>query len=80
MVASQPSGEAVHDNIDVQSHLIKEHTKIGDITFQYVPTMQNVVDMLMKALPRNTLWKFTDLMCYDSPWTGLLTSGDDGCH
>jgi len=18
--------------------------------------------------------------CYDLPWTGLLTSGDDGCH
>ena len=20
------------------------------------------------------------LLCYDSPWTGLLTSGDNGCH
>jgi len=25
-------------------------------------------------------WKENGELCYDSPWTGLLTSGDGGCH
>jgi len=39
-------------------HFIKEHTKLGNITFQYIPTTENIADILTKALPQDTLCKF----------------------
>ena len=45
-------------HIDVRHHFIKEHTKLGNITFQYPPTTENIADILTKALPRDTLHKF----------------------
>ena len=26
------------------------------------------------------IWHLLRYCCYDSPWIGLLTSGDNGCH
>jgi len=44
--------------MDVQHHFIKEYTKSGNVIFQYTPTTENVADILIKALPRDTLCKF----------------------
>jgi len=45
-------------HMDVRHHFIKEHTKLGNVIFQYTPTTENVADILTKALPRDTLRKF----------------------
>jgi len=45
-------------HIDVQHYFIKEHTKLGDITFQYTPTTEDIANILTKALPQDMLYKF----------------------
>jgi len=44
--------------MDVRHHFIKEHTKSSNVIFQYIPTTENVTDILTKALPRDILCKF----------------------
>ena len=45
-------------HIDIQHHFIKEHTKSGNVIFQYTLTSDNIADVLTKPLPRDTLQKF----------------------
>ena len=42
-------------HIDVRHHFIKEHVKLGNVRFQYIPTTENTADLLTKPLPRDTL-------------------------
>ena len=59
-------------HIDVQYHFIKEHTKLGNIIFQYTPTTKNTADILTKPLPRDTLWKFTYHLGLNTKLTNTL--------
>ena len=61
--------------MDVWHHFIKEHTKLGNIIFQYTPTTENVADILTKTLPKDTLHKFVcrmyhkrSLTCFVMNW------------
>jgi len=45
-------------HIDVRHHFIKEHTKSGNIIFQYTPMTENIANILTKALPQDALRKF----------------------
>jgi len=45
-------------HINVQHHFIKKHTKLGDITFQYTLTTEDIANILTKALPQDILYKF----------------------
>ena len=40
------------------------------MTCLLIPSYHSITDLA----------KCGDRGCYDSPWTGLLTSGDGGCH
>jgi len=42
-------------HIDIWHHFIKEHVKLGNVRFQYIPTTENTADLLTKPLPRDTL-------------------------
>jgi len=41
-------------HIDIRHHFIKERTKANEVTFQYIPTAENIADLLTKPLPRDT--------------------------
>jgi len=45
-------------HIDIRHHFIKERTKANKVTFQYIPTAENIADLLTKPLPRDTTRKF----------------------
>jgi len=38
-------------HVDVQYYFIKEHIKLDNIGFQYIPTTENIANILTKALP-----------------------------
>jgi len=37
-------------HIDVQHHFIKDQVKCGNITFQYIPSSENIADLFTKSL------------------------------
>ncbi|KAF5320751.1 hypothetical protein D9619_000007 [Psilocybe cf. subviscida] len=41
-------------HIDVQAHYIRDRVASGDITVEYVPSSENLADILTKSLPRVT--------------------------
>ena len=45
-------------HIDVKHHFVKEHTENGDVLFQYIPSSNNIADILTKPLPRDKICKF----------------------
>jgi len=49
-------------HIDIRHHFIKEHVKLGNVRFQYIPTTENTADLLTKPLPRDTLRKFMNYL------------------
>ena len=66
-------------HIDVQHHFIKEHTKSGDVIFQYTPTSENIADILTKALPWDTLHKFVHRMGLNPRVTNTSVQGECWC-
>ena len=42
---------AVYD----RHHFVKERTEADDISFKYIPSLQNMANFLTKPLPRNAL-------------------------
>jgi len=49
-------------HIDMCHHFVKEHTKSGEIVFQYIPSTENIADILTKSLPREATRKFTSYL------------------
>jgi len=43
--------------IDVKHHFIKERIKVGEVVFKYIPSKENLVDMLTKPLAREATRK-----------------------
>jgi len=48
--------------IDMRHHFVKEHTKSGEIVFQYIPSTENIADILTKSLPYEATRKFTSYL------------------
>ena len=65
-----------HMYMDVWHHFIKEHTKLGNIIFQYTPTTENVADILTKTLPKDTLHKFVYQMGLNQRTTSMSVQGE----
>jgi len=63
-------------HINVRHRFIKEHTKSGDVIFQYTPTSKNIADILTKALPRDTLRKFVHRMGLNPRVTNASVQGE----
>ena len=61
--------------IDIRHHFIKEHTKSGDVIFQYTPTFDNIANVLTKPLPRDTLWKFVNCLGLTTRSTNVSVQG-----
>jgi len=62
--------------MDVWHHFIKEHTKLGNIIFQYTPTTENMADILTKTLPKDTLHKFVYQMGLNQRTTSMSVQGE----
>jgi len=45
-------------HINIKHHFVKDQVKQGNITFKYVPSSDNVADILTKPLPRNKVHSF----------------------
>jgi len=45
-------------HIDIRHHFVKECTKSEEITFKYVPSAENLADILTKSLPHEATRKF----------------------
>jgi len=63
-------------HIDMWHYFTKEHTKLGDVIFQYTPTTENIADILTKALPRDTLHKFVHRMGLNPRVTSTPVQGE----
>jgi len=46
-------------HIDMQHHFIKDQVKYGNITFQYIPSSENVADLFTKSLSQEKICQFT---------------------
>jgi len=49
-------------HIDVHHHFVKEHTKSGEIVFQYIPSTENIANILTKSLPCEATRKFASYL------------------
>jgi len=45
--------------IDIQHHFVKDQVKLGNITFQYIPSSNNIADLFTKPLPQEKICQFT---------------------
>ena len=51
-IINDPSFHAHHKHIDIQHHYVREHVKMGEFHFYYVPTSETIADLLTNALLR----------------------------
>jgi hypothetical protein len=58
VLASNPTFHARTKHIGVRHHFIREHVENGDITLKYIPTNDQVADVLTKALAHEKHSKF----------------------
>ena len=63
-------------HIDVRHHFVKEHTKMGKVTFQHIPTTKNIADILTKSLPCDMLRKFVKYLGLNSKMTEVFIQGE----
>ena len=49
-------------HIDVRHHFIRSHIENGNITIQYIPTENQIADILTKALPAEKFEKHRDAL------------------
>ena len=45
-------------HIEVHYHYVRERFSVGEISLAYVPTQENIADLLTKALPREKFEAF----------------------
>ena len=61
-LAHNPEYHARTKHIDIQHHFIRECVENGVVELKYCETKEMVADVLTKALPRETHWKFVEMM------------------
>ena len=44
-------------HIDIKYHFVKEHAKSEQVKFKYMPSTENIADLFIKPLPRDTVRK-----------------------
>jgi len=62
-------------HINVRHHFIKEHVKLGNIRFQYIPTTENIADLLTKPLSKDILRKFMNYLELNTKLTNASVQG-----
>jgi len=62
--------------INVQHHFIKDQVKWGNITFQYIPSSNNIADLFTKPLPWEKICQFTSELNLQHNTEGVLDQGE----
>jgi len=63
-------------HINVQYHFIKDQVKWGNITFQYLPSSNNVTDLFTKPLPQEKICQFITKLQLQLGNEGVLDQGE----
>jgi len=63
-------------HIDVRYHFIKNQVKCGNITFQYIPSSENVADLFTKFLSQEKICQFTTEFQLQLTTEGILDQGE----
>lgn len=76
-IANNSTGTTKVKHIDIREHYIREHVEEGDIRVDYIPSEENVADLLTKLLGRSTHWKFCVAMRLCDPDDPLICRTED---
>jgi len=63
-------------HIDVRHHFVKEHMKSGEIVFQYIPSTENIADILTKSLPCEATRKFASYLSLEQHNVNASVQGE----
>jgi len=64
------------NHINIQHYFIKEHVKLGNVRFQYIPTTENTANLLTKLLLRDILQKFINYLELNTKPTNASVQGE----
>ena len=57
-------------HIDIRYHFIRDHVHKGHVSIEYVPTKDNLADLLTKALPKHSFTSLNDrILQIDVPFS-----------
>ena len=63
-------------HIDVRHHFIKDQVKCGNITFQYIPSSENIANLFTKSLSWEKICQFTTELQLQLTTEGILDQGE----
>jgi len=46
----------------IKHYFVKQRTKLEQVTFDYIPSAENITDFFTKLLPQNTTLKFVKIL------------------
>src|SRR5262249_9164080 len=61
-ISHHPEHHARMKHIDIDLHFLRDYVEDGTMKVEYIPTSKNLVDLVMKALPKAAHQELTKLI------------------